>query len=154
MSRSRKPNRRRAARCGSRQCTSVPSGKSPQANCEEYAPLIEQAARQNADLVVLGETLTYYGTGKSFAEIAEPMPGPSTEILRCDWPRNTACTSLPACSSATGHLIYNVAVLLGPDGKVTGKYRKVCLPRGEIEPGASRRARNTRCFQPASASWE
>jgi predicted amidohydrolase len=28
-----------------------------------------------------------------------------------------------------------VAVLLGPDGKVAGKYRKVCLPRSEIEAG-------------------
>ena len=35
----------------------------------------------------------------------------------------------------SGHLLYNVAVLLGPDGKVAGKYRKVCLPRGEIEGG-------------------
>jgi predicted amidohydrolase len=35
------------------------------------------------------------------------------------------------------HLIYNVAVLLGPDGKVAGKYRKVCLPRGEVEGGCA-----------------
>ena len=35
------------------------------------------------------------------------------------------------------NLIYNVAVLIGPDGKVVGKYRKVCLPRGEIEGGIS-----------------
>ena len=34
-----------------------------------------------------------------------------------------------------GHLIYNVAVLIGPDGKILGKYRKVTLPRGEIEGG-------------------
>jgi len=33
------------------------------------------------------------------------------------------------------HLVYNVAVLLGPDGRVAGKYRKVCLPRGEIDAG-------------------
>jgi predicted amidohydrolase len=26
-------------------------------------------------------------------------------------------------------------VLIGPDGKVVGKYRKVCLPRGEVEGG-------------------
>jgi predicted amidohydrolase len=32
-------------------------------------------------------------------------------------------------------LIYNVAVMLGPDGKIAGKYRKVALPRGEIEAG-------------------
>src|SRR5205807_921274 len=33
------------------------------------------------------------------------------------------------------HLVYNVAVLLAPDGSVAGKYRKVCLPRSEIEGG-------------------
>ena len=33
------------------------------------------------------------------------------------------------------HLIYNVAVLLAPDGKVAGKYRKVALPRSEIAGG-------------------
>jgi predicted amidohydrolase len=34
-----------------------------------------------------------------------------------------------------GPAIYNVAVLISPDGKVIGKYRKVTLPRGEIEAG-------------------
>ena len=34
-----------------------------------------------------------------------------------------------------GHLIYNVAVLIGPDGEVAGKYRKICLPRGEVDGG-------------------
>ncbi|MRR36910.1 carbon-nitrogen hydrolase family protein, partial [bacterium] len=34
-----------------------------------------------------------------------------------------------------GELVYNTAVLLGPDGTLVGKYRKVCLPRGEIESG-------------------
>lgn len=33
------------------------------------------------------------------------------------------------------HLIYNVAVLLGPSGELVGKYRKVTLPRCEIEGG-------------------
>ena len=31
--------------------------------------------------------------------------------------------------------IFNVAVLIGPDGKVAGKYRKAALPRSEIEGG-------------------
>ena len=34
-----------------------------------------------------------------------------------------------------GHLVYNTAVALGPDGKLVGKYRKVCLPRGEVAAG-------------------
>src|SRR5208282_4762012 len=36
-------------------------GKSPQDNCRMYEPLIADAARQKADFVVLGETLTYVG---------------------------------------------------------------------------------------------
>jgi predicted amidohydrolase len=34
-----------------------------------------------------------------------------------------------------GKIIYNTAALLGPDGSLIGKYRKVTLPRGEIEAG-------------------
>src|SRR3954447_26243604 len=36
-------------------------GKTPAGNCRLYEPLIAEAARRKADLVVLGETLTYYG---------------------------------------------------------------------------------------------
>jgi predicted amidohydrolase len=36
-----------------------------------------------------------------------------------------------------GNLIYNVAVLIGHDGRIIGKYRKVCLPRSEVEAGLS-----------------
>ena len=140
-----KTSRRRVGRCASHPCTSVRGGRSPQANCEEYSPLIEQAARQNADVVVLGETLTYYGTGKSFAEIAEPVPGPSTEYFGA-LAKKHSMYIVAGLLERDGHLIYNVAVLLGPDGKVTGKYRKVCLPRGEIEGGIAR-AGNTRCFR-------
>ena len=30
---------------------------------------------------MLPETLTFYGTGKSYAECAEPVPGPSTKYF-------------------------------------------------------------------------
>ena len=33
------------------------------------------------------------------------------------------------------HLVYNTAVLMGPNGQLIGKYRKVCLPHGEVERG-------------------
>ena len=47
----------------------------------DRVPLIATAARQEAELVVLPETLTYYGTRLSYAEVAEPVPGPATESL-------------------------------------------------------------------------
>src|SRR5205814_8418176 len=59
----------------------VPSGKSPRANCEEYAPLIAEAARQKADLVVLGETIPYVRVRKRPHETAEAIPGPTTDYF-------------------------------------------------------------------------
>jgi len=58
-----------------------PSGKSPRENCEEFAPLLAEAARQKADLVVLGETVPAVGIGKQAHELAEPVPGPTTDYF-------------------------------------------------------------------------
>lgn len=109
-------------------------GKTPADNCKMYEPFIAEAAKQKADIVVLGETLTYPGLGKKYHEVAEPIPGPSTEYFgRLAKEHNLYI--VPGLLERDGHLVYNVAVLIGPDGKVVGKYRKVCLPRGEVEGG-------------------
>src|SRR5262249_33047379 len=91
-----------------------PGGKSPRANCEELAPLIEEAARRKADLVVLGETLTYFGTGRGFADVAEPVPGPSTEYFG-ELARKHNLYIAAGLLERDRNLVYNVAVLLGPD---------------------------------------
>jgi predicted amidohydrolase len=109
-------------------------GKTPQDNCRMYEPHIAEAARQKADLVVLGETLTYPGLGKKYHEVAEPIPGPSTEYFG-ELAKKHNLYIVPGLLERDGHLVYNVAVLIGPDGRVAGKYRKVCLPRGEVEGG-------------------
>jgi predicted amidohydrolase len=109
-------------------------GQTPEGNCRLYEPLLAEAARQKADLVVLGETLTYYGLGKSFAEVAEPIPGPSTAYFG-RLARQHNFYIVAGLVERAGHLIYNTAVLLGPDGDLVGKYRKVTLPRSEIESG-------------------
>jgi predicted amidohydrolase len=111
-------------------------GKSPQGNCELFAPLIADAARQKADLVVLPETLTFYGLGKTYAECSEPVPGPSTEYFG-NLAKEHDLYLVAGLIERAEHLIYNVAVLIGPDGKIVGKYRKVTLPRGEVEKGVA-----------------
>lgn len=109
-------------------------GKSALDKCKLFAPLIETAAKKKADLIVLPETLTFYGRGKSYAECAEPVPGPSTNYFaRLAKKHNLYIVA--GLLEREQHLVYNVAVLLGPSGKVVGKYRKVTLPRGEIEGG-------------------
>lgn len=113
-----------------------PHGKTPAENCRQFEPLLAEAARQNADLVVLPETLTLQGTGLSYADVAEPIPGPSTEYFG-GLARQHHLALVIGLVERDGHLIYNVAVLIGPDGKLSGKYRKVCLPRTEIEAGVT-----------------
>ncbi len=110
------------------------AGKTPAEKRAQFAQFIEHAAKEKADLVVLPETLTYYGTGMSYADCAEPIPGPSTDYFGALAKKHDLYI-VAGLLERDAHLVYNVAVLLGPDGKVTGKYRKVCLPRGEIEGG-------------------
>jgi len=110
------------------------SGKTPAEKREQFAPLIEKAAQQKADLVVLPETLTYYGTGLPFEKVAEPIPGPSTRYFG-ELAKRHNLYIVAGLVERDGHLIYNVAVLIGPDGELVGKYRKVCLPRGEVAAG-------------------
>jgi predicted amidohydrolase len=109
-------------------------GKTPADNCRLFAPLIEQAARKKADLVLLPETLTFYGLGVKYADVAEPIPGPSTKYFG-KLAKQHDLYIVAGLIERDGHLIYNVGVLIGPDGGIVGKYRKVCLPRGEIEGG-------------------
>jgi predicted amidohydrolase len=113
-----------------------PTGKSPRQNCEEYAPMIAEAARQKADLIVLGETVPYVRTKLKPAECAEPIPGPTTEYFGDVAKQNGIHIAL-SLYERDGHLIYNTAVLLSPEGKLIGKYRKVCLPHGEVEKGVA-----------------
>jgi predicted amidohydrolase len=110
------------------------NGKTPAEKCRLFAPFIEDAARERADLVVLPETLTYFGTGLSFAEVAEPIPGPSTDYFGKLAAKHNLYI-VAGLVERDQHLVHNVAVLLAPDGKVAGKYRKVCLPREEVAAG-------------------
>jgi predicted amidohydrolase len=107
---------------------------SPQANLEDFATLIEQAGAQKADVVCLGEGITVVGTQLKYADVAESIPGPSTERL------GKAAAAAKAYVVAglyerDSKTIYNTSVLIGRDGKLVGKYRKVCLPREEIDGG-------------------
>ncbi len=111
-------------------------GKTPMGNCKLFTPMIEEAAKKKADLVVLGETITYYGLGKKPADVAEPVPGPTTNFFGKLAKKHNLYIVVGLYEKA-GHLVYNVAALIGPDGSIAGKYRKVSLPREEIERGVA-----------------
>jgi predicted amidohydrolase len=103
-------------------------------SCRQFAPLVAEAARQKADLVVLPETITATGNGWSYERAAEPIPGPATDYFGA-LARQHSLHLVAGLVEREGQLIYNAAVLIGPDGKLIGKYHKVALPRTEIEAG-------------------
>ena len=114
----------------------VPTGKSPRANCEEFAPFIAEAAKQQADLVVIGETIPYVGVKKQPHEVAESVPGPTTDYFS-SLAKKHAIHIVVGLYERDEQIVYNVAALFGPDGNLIGKYRKVCLPHREIEQGVT-----------------
>ena len=109
-------------------------GKTNLEKCQLFAPMISKAAEQKADFIVLPETLTIFGRGGAYAECAEPVPGPSTKYFG-QLAKKHQLYIVAGLLERAEHKVYNVAVLIGPEGDVVGKYRKVCLPRGEIEGG-------------------
>ncbi len=111
-------------------------GKNPSDKPPQFAALIAEAGKQKADLVVLPETLTYYGTGKKMDECAETIPGPSTEYFG-KLAKQHDLYIVAGLVERDGKAIYNTSALLGPDGALVGKYRKVTLPRSEIEAGVT-----------------
>lgn len=112
-------------------------GASNAAQCKLYEPILAEAARQRADLVVLGETLTYAfrRPATPITDAAEPIPGPSSDYFVAQSRRHNYYIVAGLVERA-GHLVYNTAVLTGPEGLV-GKYRKVTLPRGEWTHGVA-----------------
>lgn len=109
-------------------------GSDPREKPRLFAPLIEEASRLGADLVVLPETLTYYGTGQPMAASAEPIPGPST-VYFGGLAKKLGLYLVAGLVERDGATLYNTAALIGPDGGLVGKYRKVSLPRSEITEG-------------------
>jgi len=111
-------------------------GKTAMDSCKQFDSLVADAARQDADLVVLPETITCTGNGLSYADAAEPIPGPSTEYFS-KLAKEHGVYLVVGLVERDAPLVYNTGVLIGPDGSLIGKYRKVALPRTEIEAGVA-----------------
>jgi predicted amidohydrolase len=111
-----------------------PRGKTPRENLEQFVPLLAEAAEKKADIVCLGEGITVSGTGKSYVDVAEPIPGPSSEFLGALAKKHRFYLAA-GIYERERTAVYNTCVFLGRDGKLLGKYRKVCLPREEIDGG-------------------
>ena len=111
-----------------------PWKSSPDANLARFVALAGEAAARKADIVCLPEAIAMAGTGRSYFEASEPIPGPSTRLL-AECARKHRMWIVAGLLEREGPLVYNTAVLIDRDGALAGTYRKVCLPREEIDGG-------------------
>ncbi len=103
-------------------------------NLDEFAGLVREVARKGADIVCLPEGITVVGTGFKYADVAEPIPGPSTEFLG-KLAGEFQIYIVAGLYEREEKAIFNTSILLDRTGGLLGKYRKVCLPREEIDGG-------------------
>ncbi len=103
-------------------------------NLKKIENFVEKAKNQSADLIVFPElSLTGYVVRDQIYELAETIPGPSTQVIEkiAEKTKTYIVFGMPELSEKTQATIYNTAVLVGPKGYI-GKYRKMYLPTHSV----------------------
>ena len=101
-------------------------------NVQKAEDLARQAAGNGAQIVCFPElcTTTYfcYERNPAFFELAEPVPGPAVDRMR-KVARETGTVLVYPLYENDGGTLYNTATVIGPDGELIGKYRKMSIPQ-------------------------
>ena len=118
-------------------------------NLQRGLSLAEAAAEAGADLICLPELWTGlgYSDDRFWREIAEPVPGPTSEALAAIARRHGCHITGSWYEAGDDGRFYNTAPMIGPDGSIIGRYRKSHLfdvpHRTDIPPGIIESARVT-----------
>ena len=108
--------------------------KSANESVGRFLDTIAREVAGKADVILLPEGITVVGTNKTYADVAEPVPGPTTARLG-EVAKARGSYIVAGIYEREANAVYNTAVLIDRTGRLAGKYRKVYLPREEIEGG-------------------
>jgi N-carbamoylputrescine amidase len=104
----------------------------PRHNMEKAVSLLAEAARGGAAVVCLPELFRspYFCQSEDAAafDLAETVPGPSTESLGKAARENRVSVIVPVFERRAPGLYHNSAVMIGADGEIAGIYRKMHIP--------------------------
>lgn len=93
---------------------------------------IREAAEQGAEIICLPELFRsqYFCQTEDhkYFELAESIPGPSTDALGKVARETGTIVVASLFERRTAGLFHNTAVLLGSDGEIIGRYRKMHIP--------------------------
>jgi predicted amidohydrolase len=97
------------------------------ANLETAERLVRAAATDGAELLVLPEKWSLFGSGEELAEHAEPLEGPIVGAAR-DWARELGVELVAGSVSERvpgRELLSNTSLLIDASGEITAVYRKI-----------------------------
>jgi len=99
-------------------------GGKPERNLERAVAMVREASQAGCRYVVLPECLDVGWTHPAARELAEPIPGPrSGELARAAKQHRIHVAA--GLTERAGRRVYNAAILIGPDGQLLAKHRKV-----------------------------
>ena len=98
------------------------------ATVDKMLGFLDVAGRRGSELVVLPEVWTGlgYSTEEAYVDLAEPIPGPTTELLS-DKAKQYGMYIVGSMYEKVGNQYYNSSPLIGPAGGIVGKYWKTHL---------------------------
>jgi N-carbamoylputrescine amidase len=107
-------------------------GPDAQANLDRAAARVEEAAHEGAEVVCLPELFRspYFCQREDAAlfDLAEPVPGPSTQRLSEVARRSGVAVVVPIFEKRAPGLYHNSAAIIDADGRTVGLYRKMHIP--------------------------
>jgi predicted amidohydrolase len=108
----------------------------PIENINAFSALIDRVGPRRPDVVLLSEATTSIGTGLTVSQAAQEPTGAAFQALAGKAHQYGTYIVYGAYERA-GDIIYNTAFIIGRDGRLVGRHRKVQLPVGEVEAGLS-----------------
>ncbi len=101
-------------------------------NLKKAVSWVDKAAKKGAQVICLPELFRsqYFCQEEdvSVFELAETIPGPSTEAMKKAARKNKVVIIVPIFEKRAPGLFHNTAVIINSDGKIAGIYRKMHIP--------------------------
>jgi N-carbamoylputrescine amidase len=108
------------------------ASEDPDRNLDRAASLVEEAVKLGAEVICLPELFRsrYFCQREDAAlfDLAEPIPGPSTEALGKIARASRVTIVAPIFERRAIGLYHNTAAIIGTSGEIVGLYRKMHIP--------------------------